>query len=42
MWKMIKKKTKPLASFEDGRRALILANAAYKSLKSKKNINIKF
>ncbi len=42
LFRMIKKKTKPLASFEDGRRALILANAAYKSLKNKKNIKIKF
>ena len=39
---MIKKNIKPLATFEDGRRALILANAAYKSLQTKKNINIKF
>ena len=42
LFRMIKKNIKPLATFEDGRRALILANAAYKSLKSKKNINIKF
>ncbi len=40
--RMIKKNTKPLATFEDGRKALILANAAYNSLKNKKNINIKF
>ena len=39
---MIKSNKKPLANFEDGRKALIIANAAYKSLKNKKNVNIKF
>ena len=34
--KLIKKKSKPLAGFEDGRRSLILAEGAIKSLKSKK------
>ena len=34
--KFIKKKTKPLAGFEEGRKALIMANAAQKSLRSKK------
>ena len=42
LFRMIKSNIRPLATFEDGRRALILANAAYKSLKDKKNINIKF
>ncbi len=36
------KKKKPISSFEDGRRALILANAALNSLKQKKQIKIKF
>ncbi len=39
---MIKKNKKPLSNFEDGRRALIIANAAYSSIKNKKSINIKF
>ena len=39
---MVKNKKKPLANFEDGRRALILANAAYESLKKNKNIKVKF
>jgi len=34
--KLIEKKSKPLAGFEDGRRSLILAEGAIKSLKSKK------
>ena len=34
--KFIKKNIKPLAEFEEGRRALIMANAARKSVKSKK------
>jgi len=34
--KFIKKNIKPLAEFEEGRRALIMANAAKKSLTSKK------
>ena len=38
----IKNNTKPSVGFEDGRNALIIANAAYKSLKNKKNVNIKF
>ena len=36
------KKYKPISSFEDGRRALIIANAAANSLKQKKQIKIKF
>ena len=34
--KFIRKKTQPLAGFEEGRKALIIANAAQKSLRSKK------
>ena len=40
--KFVKKKIKPLAQFEEGRKALILANAAKKSLKSKKFEKITF
>ncbi len=40
--KFIKKGVKPLAEFEEGRRALIMANAAKKSLKSKKLEKLKF
>jgi len=36
------KKKRPISSFEDGRRALIIANAALVSLKQKKQIKIKF
>ncbi len=36
------KKNKPISSFEDGRRALIIANAASSSLKQKKQIKLKF
>jgi myo-inositol 2-dehydrogenase/D-chiro-inositol 1-dehydrogenase len=36
------KKNKPISSFEDGRRALIIANAASNSSKQKKQIKIKF
>ncbi len=42
LFRMIKNKSKPLASFEDGRRALIVANAAYRSLKTKKKVIINF
>ena len=42
LFNMIKRKKKPLVGFEDGRRALILANAAYESLKKNKNIKVKF
>ena len=42
LFNMLKNKKKPLASFEDGRRALILANAAYESLKKNKNIKVNF
>ena len=38
---LAKKNRKPRASFEDGEKALVLANAAYKSLRSKKAIRIK-
>ena len=34
--KLIKNNSKPLADFEDGRRSLILAEGALKSVKSKK------
>ena len=40
--KCVIKKTIPKVTFEDGKNALIIANAAYKSLKSGKVINIKF
>ena len=40
--KCVSKKTKPKVTFEDGKKALIIANAAYKSLKSGKVVNIKF
>ena len=36
------KRKQPISSFEDGRRSLIIANAAMKSLKEKKQIKIKF
>ena len=36
------KKTKPKVTFEDGKKALIIANAAYESFKSGKVVNIKF
>tara|TARA_B100000029_G_scaffold432320_1_gene444339 strand:+ start:306 stop:1307 length:1002 start_codon:yes stop_codon:yes gene_type:complete len=42
LFRMIQNKTKPLADFEDGRRALIIANSAYKSLRSKKSVKISF
>ena len=37
-----RKKMSPISSFEDGRRALIIANAASQSLKQRKQIKIKF
>ena len=37
-----KKKVNPVSSFEDGRRALIIANAAALSIKTKKLIKIKY
>ena len=40
--KCIENKTKPLVGFEDGRNALIIANAAYESFESGKVIDIKF
>ena len=40
--KCVKDKTKPLVGFEDGRNALIIANAAYESFESGKVIDIKF
>ena len=40
--KLIKNNSKPLANFEDGRRSLILAEGAIKSIKSKKFEKIKF
>ena len=38
---LVKKNKKPRASFDDGEKALVLANAAYKSLRSKKVVRIK-
>lgn len=38
----VKNKTKPKVTFEDGRNALIIANAAYQSLESRKTIDINF
>ena len=40
--KFVKKNSKPLSTFEDGRRALIIANAASLSLKQKKQKKLKF
>ena len=40
--KFVKKNVKPLAEFEEGRRALIMANAAKKSIVSKKLEKLKF
>ena len=40
--KCVSKKTKPKVTFEDGKKALIIANAAYASLQSGKVVNIKF
>ena len=37
-----RKKKSPISSFEDGRRALIIANAASQSLKQRKQIKIRF
>ena len=39
---MIKNKSQPKVTFEDGRRALIIANAAYESFNSGKVVDIKF
>ena len=38
---LAKKNQKPRATFIDGEKALIIANAAYKSLKNKKIVKIK-
>jgi len=38
----IKNKKATLVNFEDGRNALIIANAAYESLKTKKSVKIKY
>ena len=40
--KFVKKNVKPLSEFEEGRRALIMANAAKKSITSKKLEKLKF
>ena len=40
--KMIKDKSNPKVNFEDGRKALILANAAYESLNTGKVVDINF
>ena len=37
-----RKKKSPISSFEDGRRALIIANSASLSIKQRKQIKIKF
>jgi myo-inositol 2-dehydrogenase/D-chiro-inositol 1-dehydrogenase len=40
--KCVSKKTKPKVTFEDGKNALIIANAAYESYNKGKVVNIKF
>ena len=40
--KFVKNNIKPLAEFEEGRRALIMANAAKKSLSTKKVEKLNF
>ena len=40
--KCVTKKTKPKVTFEDGKNALIIANAAYEAYKKGKVVNIKF
>ena len=40
--KCVTKKTKPKVNFEDGKNALIIANAAYEAYKKGKVVNIKF
>jgi myo-inositol 2-dehydrogenase/D-chiro-inositol 1-dehydrogenase len=39
---LVQKRKKPRASFEEGRKAIIIANAAYKSLKFNKAVKINF
>ena len=39
---LVQKRKKPRASFEEGRKAIIIANAAYKSLKFNKVVKINF
>ena len=39
---LVQKRKKPRASFEEGRKAIIIANAASKSLTSKKFVKINF
>ena len=39
---VLQKKTRPKVTFEDGKNALIIANAAYESYKKGKVVNIKF
>ena len=39
---IIHSNTKPKVTFEDGRKALIIANAAYESFEKKKTIDIKY
>ena len=39
---LVQKRKKPRASFEEGRKAIIIANAAYKSLKLNKFVKINF
>ena len=40
--KCVSKKTKPKVTFEDGKNALIIANAAYEAYKKSKVVNIRF
>ena len=40
--KCVSKKTKPKVTFEDGKNALTIANAAYESYKKGKVVNIRF
>ena len=39
---VMKNKTKPKVTFEDGRKALIIANAAYESFKNNKTVDINY
>jgi len=41
LFKLVKKNKASRASFDDGEKALVLANAAYKSLRGKKSVKIK-
>ena len=39
---MLENKNKPTVTFEDGRNALILANAAYESFETAKSVKVNF